>query len=413
MMMGFDKVKAETVENNNYKSITEWLWERGSVENNPYANHGTPNGIGFSENFAEAVELWRSIGSTIVKIIEWFNNFNENIAHFSVDLLAGIYKNLSMLVLHTPTILFSNSWFSDSVFTFTSISIAMFTITFILQVLKKTVSAKEFNPSVKYTETKDVIKKYAMAVVGIGFTPFLFEKGFGLLNTCAKFITSLGYYEISSNEFSDINSSLVDSIALLGFDLVLIGALVPIFLQNGRRWFDLICLAGISPLALSAWCFEDTKHLTSMWWKSIKDIGMVQIIYSFFIAMMGIFMFGTRGYTSGFGLIVKVAVIAGSLTRLANPPQFLLRMTDSNNTSVIDMYKNLTKTLGMANLTKYKPVNFAKNMIWDGMNAGKMREAKLEMGQRYIADTPTEARKIVEASKVQKERSKTGKRFNK
>ncbi len=439
MMMGFDKAKAETVvEASNYKTISQWLWERGDIENNPYAESGNAFGMGFGENFAEAVQLWKSIGENVWKVVLWINNLRENIEYMSVELLAWVYKTLSMLVLHTPVLLFTNEWFKDNMMTFTSLSVSMFAIAFMFQVIKKMLSAKDFDKTMQHTEPKTIIKRYALAITGIGFAPFLFEKGFGFVNTIAKFITSLGYHEVKNTSFEEtvrnkcgsiedptsfnscaenvssmMSTNVGDTLALIGFDIVLIGTLVPIFLANGRRWFDLVCLGALTPVALSAWCFNDTKHYTSQWWKAIKDIGMVQIVYSFFIAIMGVFMLGTRGFTSGFGLIFKLAIMAGGLYRMSNPPQFLSRMMDSSNASVLTMYDSLKNTLGMANITKYKPVNVVKNALWRGMNAGKMQEARSVVGQRFIGETPTEARKTLSASKKVQKRLSTGKRYNK
>lgn len=381
--MGFNKVKAETViQSDKSKTISEWLWERGNIENNPYAESGNMYEMGFGENFSEAVELWKGIGESLSKVLEWINNVNESITHLSVDLLAWVYKTLSMLVLHTPVMLFTNEWFKDNVLTFASLSMTVFAITFIYQTVRKMSFSKEMNSGFKFTEPKEILKRFAIAITGIGFAPYLFEKGFTFLNIVAKFITSLGYHEVKANEFKDVTASTGDALALVGFDLVLIGMLVPIFLQNGRRWFDLVCLGSLTPLALSAWCFNDTKHYTSTWWKSIKDIGMVQIVYSFFIAVMGIFLVGTRGYTTGFGLIVKLAIIAGGLYRMSNPPMFLSRMMDTNNGSILTMFNSLKKTLSMESITKYKPVNKFKDNILNNVNASKINK-RLATGKRF------------------------------
>lgn len=419
MMMGFDKAKAETIEvATKPKKITDILWERGNVGNSPFADSGTPDGMGFGDNFGEAMDLWIKVGGSINSVLEWINNLQYNITHLSVDLLAWIYKTLSMLILHTPVLLFNNDWFKDNIFTFTAISVAMFTIGFLFQTIKKTVSAKEFgkliDKNIQYQETSDIIKRYSLAVVGIGFAPFLFKKGFGILNSVAKFITSLGYHEVKANEFADMTKAgWGDTVALLGFDIVLIGTLIPLFLQNGRRWFDLICLGAMTPFALSAWVLKDTRHYTTMWWDSIKKIGMVQIVYSTFLAIMGIFMLGTRGLNTGFGLIFKLAVMAGALWRMQNPPKFMNRMMDTEKVSYKDMYSEVKDVATLGNISKYKPVNFAKNLVLKGINTGKVNEAKKEMGQRYVGSNPNEVKENLENFRAEQKRKAKTKRYNK
>jgi hypothetical protein len=115
-------------------------------------------------------------------------------------------------------------------------------------------------------------------------------------------------------------------------------------LQAGRRWWDLMCLAAISPLALSTWIFDRHQHYFSMWWSKVKSLSMVQLVYSIFILLMGIFIFSTQSLQGGIMvLITKLLIVAGGLVRMSNPPRFVTNMT-GDKSDIFDQYDNTKNT---------------------------------------------------------------------
>lgn len=127
-------------------------------------------------------------------------------------------------------------------------------------------------------------------------SPTLFAKGFSLLNLCSDAITGIGVSEIKAGELV-LNGSLsvVNLIALIGFDLLLISTLIPVLLKAGRRWFDLMLLVISTPLAFCTWIFDQHRHWFNLWWKNVKQLSLIQLIHATFITFMAIVLFATRG----------------------------------------------------------------------------------------------------------------------
>ena len=119
--------------------------------------------------------------------------------------------------------------------------------------------------------------------------------------------------------------------------------LFPILLQNGRRWWDLMCLAAVSPLAGTAYVFDRHRHYFKSWWKQVKHLSLIQLVYAVFIMFMGVFIFGTQNMTAGWGLILKLAIVAGGMWRMLNPPRIVKELTSGDSRNVFDMANDYKK----------------------------------------------------------------------
>lgn len=335
------------------------------------AKHNIENGddVGF-------VEIWSFIGNTIVDILKWFFALPEGVAQLSATLLTKVYE-LLMLILHTPLFIFNNSYIKDTSLVFATTSILIVTILTSIELIKKMLLKK-------HTDFKDIIKRWSLAVVGSGFAPFLFEQSFNLLNIISKAITQIGVSEINSEAVVNyLKMSVFNTHLLIAFDLIILALMIPIFLQNGRRFFDLMCLAAITPLALTAWVFDDYRHYFNKWWNQVKALGSVQLVYSTFVCLFGIFIFGTRNVVDGGGLILKLLISIGGLYRFANPPRFIKEKLD-NGEDIIDMGKNMWKTSkDVWNVATLKPTRlFIKNRNEEKLNQTKALRKK--HGRRYV-----------------------------
>src|SRR5690606_16057453 len=126
---------------------------------------------------------------------------------------------------------------------------------------------------------------------------------------------------LSGETFADVfKIGTIDVLGLFLFDIVLIALLIPILLQNGRRWRDLMCLAAVSPFALASWIFDRHEHFFNQWWSNVKRLSLVQLVYALFILMLGLFIYATR-FMSPDAWLIKILIISGGLFGLANPPQ--------------------------------------------------------------------------------------------
>lgn len=322
LLFTFHQAKAET--------IGEWLYERGNIKNNPFSKENLQN-EGTLQKIQESLEQWETIWQQINKGIEWLNHLPEHVPQMSVNLLSWIYELLSKFILITPVWLFKNAWFSNTTLIFSILSVAVVIILTVIESIKKMYNHKSIN----YTKFSTILKRFPIAVAGAGFAPILYEKAFELLNKLSQSISSIGRSYITKEQAITFNWSTLDLIAVIGFDLVLISLLFPIFLKNGRRYFDILALGTLTPLALTTWIFDDYRHLFHKWWKHMKQLSLMQITYSIFICLLGVLIFGTRNFTPDGAtvLIIKLMIIAGGLWRLANPPTFILAAGDTGKDS--------------------------------------------------------------------------------
>ncbi|MGG3920394.1 hypothetical protein ABEV41_00340 [Geobacillus thermodenitrificans] len=370
----FQQAKAQT--------IGEWLYERGNVKNNPFSKENLKE-EGALEKIKESLSQWNEINSKILESIDWINHLPEHIPKMTIQLLSWIYELLSKFILITPVWLFQNAWFSNTTLMFSMVSVAVVIILTIIESLKKMYKFKK----VSYTKFHDILKRFPLAVAGAGFAPFAYTQLFEWLNKLSQSISSIGREYITQGSYESITLSKLDIAAIIGFDLILITLLFPIFLKNGRRWFDLIALGTMTPLALSAWIFDDYRHLFNKWWKHIKHLSFMQITYAIFICLLGILIFGTKNFTGSSISVffVKLMVIAGGLWRLANPPIIVLSASDSAKDSW-SIGKELFNTF---TLKKFSPLDFVKKEIYSPLKAREERrrkaiqELRRQTGKRY------------------------------
>jgi hypothetical protein len=339
LLLAFDTAKAET------------LWERGSIEKHGvFTNEKIVERGGQWEEFKEFFTSWEEIGRTFLKVIDWINYLPENLPRYSAEILASVYEFLSGTILLTPLFLFNNTNSIDTVLKFSGIAILITVILTMIEGIKRMFKKES-------TDIMTVAKRFFVAISASGFSPFLFTTAFQIINYVTKCIANLGKIEISNFElFSSYNEHIppalmhlavattgLDAFLLLAFDVVVLALLIPIIVQTGRRFWDLLCLSSMSPLALTAWVFNDYKHYTSMWWRKVKQLSMTQVVYAAFIAIMGIFIYSTRGITEGGGLLLKLIVIIGGLMRMIDMPNFVKSRTDQGE-DMRDMYGKLVKS---------------------------------------------------------------------
>jgi hypothetical protein len=320
--------------------------------------HASKEGIlGLPQHVIHNVDV---ITSHIINWLDWFNNINGSLPKLTADLLTAVYNFLAKLILQTPLFIFNNPYLKNTSLTFALISITVVTILTVLESFMQMMNKK-------HTDFKIIIKRWAIVAGVSGFLPFAFESGFNFLNKLTDAISKIGTVN-GGNINGFINGETVgffDTLILILFDLSAIALLIPVCLQAGKRWFDLMCLAAISPLALSSWVFDRHKHYFFTWWNRVKSLSLVQLVYAVFILIMGIFIFSTQSIHGGiFTLIIKLLIVIGGLIRMNNPPRFVSSKTgdksdifdeyDKGKNSIKDIYNTVT-------FKNFRPTQFFKN----------------------------------------------------
>jgi hypothetical protein len=155
------------------------------------------------------------------------------------------------------------------------------------------------------------------------------------------------------------------------FDVLLIALLIPVVLQNARRIFDLMVSCAIAPLALTAWIFDDYRHMFTKWWYHVKKLAVSPLVYSIFVCLMGFLIFSTK-HVTGAALFVKMLLMIGGLSRMANPPSFVKSRVDDGDTVDESFMKMLKRMKGVK--SAFDPRTYG-SLMWGKDKATKANQA--------------------------------------
>jgi hypothetical protein len=274
------------------------------------------------------------------------------------------YDAITSVVLHTPLFLFDSDWFKENIAMFTGLSLAMSMILAIHEGFKRMLGhffKTKTAIDATHTDMGRISRRLPLVLLGSAIAPATFFYGFKAINWLTEAIINIGKTQmaegISGIEFNSV--SWTEMFVFLGFDIALIGMMIPIFLQNFRRWFDLMALGVMTPVALSCWMFKAHEHYFRTWWDHIKKCSMTQLVYGVFLLIIGSLMFGTKIPETSWEVVIKIGVIIGGLWRMANPPNIVRRYTDTG-ADAIDMWKGASSEFGKKSYLA-KGVTLVKN----------------------------------------------------
>lgn len=322
--------------------------------------------------------------STVVKIINFFQNLPHNMIHYTNVLTGKVFEWL-ILLLQTPLFIFNATNIHNVSLVFSGISILIVTILTMIEGIKRMMK-------VKHTDVKRIYNRYFVALLGAGIAPVLFEGSFGIINALVRAIGQIGGNGANDNLAIDptlLGSTVgwVSALGLVAFDIVLIAVLIPVLLQNARRFFDLMVLCAITPLALTAWIFDDYRHFFSTWWNNVKKMSMTPLVYSIFVCMIGLLIFGTNA-TTWSGLFMKLIILIGGLYRMTNPPSFLKREMDIEKSDIEDrgfeLWNNIKNVRNNLTLKNYRSGKFISGKLESGKEARRSAriQSRLQRGTR-------------------------------
>lgn len=298
--------------------------------------------------FQPIVDLVNNTGS-------FFNHLPNNIGKWSIDLMELLYKLAADLLLKTPTWIFDNEWFKNTTLMFSASSIGITSVLTMLEGIKRMLSGLQYKNGKKIfkfiksqpMDVKDIAKRWGLVSLGLLGVPWAFKTAFSGLNWV-------------SNKLIDMNVDLMDAqklahmdwfnvITMGVFDVVLISTLIPTLWKNGKRFFDLLVLAMVGPLALTAWVFDDYRAFYYQWWNNVKKLSVVQIYHGIFLLIIGWFIFGISTPMNPLGMIVKLLIVTGGFARMQNPPDLFGIRTKMNPQEVIKLPKNGDIQRGIGN----------------------------------------------------------------
>jgi hypothetical protein len=252
----------------------------------------------------------------------------------STGLMSSLYQLCADLIMKTPIWIFENDWFSNTTLMFSGISIGIVTVLTVIEGIKQMLSGLKEQKGYRRTKPMDIktIAKRWFLVAGLTTAvPWLWKTAFKGLNYVSDVLIKMGGDNMKSVALTG-HMAAFDVGVMIAFDIVLISTIVPVLWQNGRRFFDLILLGVITPLALTAWIFDDYRHLFKQWWDQVKHLSLVQVYHALFLLVLGWFMFGVGTPATFTGFAIKILVVIGGFARMTNPPRMIAKHMDSGGT---------------------------------------------------------------------------------
>lgn len=286
-----------------------------SLTKDKFVNEGL-FGKGVLTRLAEksTIDEFKAIAEVTNNIIEWFKHLPEHITTFTTTVTSEVYQFVGNLILKTPLFIFNNEWFNNTTYLFSIVAIGLVTILTIFEGFKRKFQKK-------YVDIVTISKRWFIVAGLSSIVPFLFYHAFKILNLMSDAIIGLNT-DIISNPM-DETMKIIDILILLAFNLALIVLSVPILLKNARRFFDIMISAVISPIVGVFFIFDSHRHLFNQWWRSLKNNSLVQIVYAFYLLIIGLFIYGAPTPDDTVGIGIKMLIVIGGFMRLINPPVFL------------------------------------------------------------------------------------------
>jgi hypothetical protein len=294
-------------------------------------------------------------------IFEWLKHLPTHILDGSIQLLSWLYELVADFMLGVPTELFSSNWFNTASYVFAGIGFLTTLILPKLEGLRQIVLPFSRKQSSTFMDWKTLLRRLPVAVIGAGLAPKAFEMVFTLLDKFTSTIIHAGRDQImmATTHVDITNFGWLDGLAIIGFDIAFLVKMYPLFLQLASRYFNLLSLGALTPLALSAWVYDEHRGWYEEWLDSLKAIILSMIWYAFFLTIMGVLIVGIGGVTTFKGLFIKLLIIIGCINTMTNPPHILRKYTDSGK-DVSDMLKQFKDTITLQNVRQSKSYKFVK-----------------------------------------------------
>lgn len=307
-------------------------------------------------DMASIGDLLRGILETVKNIIDWFKNFPEHLTTFVTTVISTIYDLISDLILTTPLWIFENVWFDNMSYLLSIVAIGVVTILTIINGFKQKLQKK-------HTDLKTIAKRW-FVVAGISsIVPTLVYYFFKFINWVSNSIMNISSIHIK-NPLTPSLSGL-DLIILTIFGVVMVGQTVPLLLRQGKRFFSLLNLSIIAPLAGTAWIFESHNHLFEQWWSNLWRLSIIQVVYAFFLLVIGLFLYGIPTPETFTGIATKMLITVGGFMSLVDPPNFVSRyLWNGDVTGMVkngkESYKKVKNGLGLGRTAIGKTIGAVK-----------------------------------------------------
>jgi len=276
-------------------------------------------------------EWYNQMKITYEKLNEWSKSYADK------DPLKSVIMALFSLlekVIYTPVFLFNNSYFTNLLLKFGALSMGLVTSLTMIEGIRKILNKSTMS-------YRQLLQRLPIVMALVGFAPLLIVESMKLLSYLTNLILLFGLSLTDNvNPLGELPiTGLLNTIIYLAFVLLFAYNLVPIIMQHGRRWFNILTLTLLTPIAMLGYLFPSFQQFHQKWWSSLKKNYLSQLYYSSFLSILNIIMFGINTPDTYQGMFSKLLILLGGIHAFSQPPAFL----NSYMQSGPDTYRSITQ----------------------------------------------------------------------
>lgn len=293
-----------------------------------------PNMMGFKvpeflkidiDQVASDIKIWME-----ARVEDWY--------HFVGD----IFESMVNLILYTPGMLIANPQVHMLWLIFISITVGIISILCVIEGIKTALGLSR-------TNFLHFVGRTVLAFCGIALILPGMTIGLDFINGFVKELTDMAFGNTSAGEYIGDNLTTVFTNGALGllsslvFMILFIYYMLRVLLNYGRRWFDIIISAIISPMAIGATVFSSTTHYFQKWWNHVLQLYLVQAVHAIYVTVIAVVVLTPTVLTGPVTGFMKILILIGALWRMSTPPSFVASMSGSPDSR--DMLRQLSRKL--------------------------------------------------------------------
>jgi hypothetical protein len=317
--------------------------------------------------------------------------------HGSVKFLAWLYEIVADFMLGVPSELFTTNWFTNASMVFSGIGVLFTILLGSYEGFRQVIFSTSRKQSSTFNDLFTLIRRLPFAVVGAGLAPKAFEWAFKGLDWVTSSIIQVGKDQVMAavNNHPIITGfGWMDMVAIILFDLAFVRQMYPLFMDMAGRYFKLLSLGALSPLAISCWIFDEHRGWFDAWLDSIKRIMFMFLYWAIFLTVMGVLIVGIGGTTTFKGLFIRLLIIIGCVQTMLNPPSIMKRYINGE-TDFYDMVKETKDLVTLKTLRNKKEVKFMKGYLTvEGRMEKEAEKQRIEVAENKKQEAINQQKKI-------------------
>lgn len=266
-------------------------------------------------------------------------------------LLGEMYQLMVNTILYTPEVLVTNPETQRLWWIFVGVAMSVMSILTVIEGIRIVLGWSKAN----------VMSMLGRTAVAFGALAFLLPGmtyGIHYLNKLVAWFMEIAHHGMEPNVyFSSMIGATVGGIDILAsviFFVLLLIYMFQILLYYGRRWFDIIVMAVISPLAFMSSIFDSTRHYFQKWLTHTTQLYMVQVVHAVYLTVIGLIVLAPATITGIDVGFIRILLLIGALWRMSKPPAFVQSMSGSpdSRSMVRDVYRQIRRVKRISIPTK-------------------------------------------------------------